>query len=723
MDNNLKTTLTKFRQANDQRYKNGRVIVGKSLQTKSIEAVSEESGSVQDTPFINQGTGTANGTSIVDTSHVGKHVEKQGNNVAVNQIVRNGNFSDNSYWTNGRCSRSVSNNSCTITSDASANFMQLIQDLVAPLNTTHFYLAKYYYDFSGGSNVVQTSFVYTDTSNYITIGQNTTNKGTNFVVFKPTISATRVQFAFGGVSNLTNSDIAILKNIILVDLTQWFNGDIPQDLLDHPEHWSWYQNYGDYIAYNTGSLENADGQYLECGGRNLFVEELEGGSYSSSDGSKDDNNTNSFRSKNKIRVIPNSTIHTHANSSLSIAGYYLYEYDKDNNFIKRDVSYSNNFTITLSPNCFYISASFYKDNSGWKANVPSKETAQITISLYYTTGDSYDQYFPYEQPKVYDTGTEVLRKAGSVKDYKEPNGTIHRLVGFVDLGTLNWTYDSTYSRWYSDQISSLIKYSVDNNTAGNLLSSLYENVSANLLLGATGMLISVNNGGRISVKNGSSTTQPSGTLNYELATPTTEQGTPFSENIEINDYGTMGWLDTNNAYVNVPQGCKIFYPSDYVLFIDSLGQREDIDFDASEIVSQSELSASETQRDSVDTQLKNAVGGTLRHCLAIQESGLNFEDTDFVDLGSLTWTYLGNNAFSALNVGLEPVANDSVTKALCTKYSVVSYNTLNGNATKICLCGYVGDDRIYVRDTNYTDATTFKNAMKGVLLAYKKASS
>ena len=65
--------------------------------------------------------------------------------------------------------------------------------------------------------------------------------------------------------------------------------------------------------------------------------------------------------------------------------------------------------------------------------------------------------------------------------------------------------------------------------------------------------------------------------------------TPFAENIEINDYGTMGWLDTNNAYVDIPQGCKIFYPADYVLFIDSLGQRTDIEWDASEIVSQTEL--------------------------------------------------------------------------------------------------------------------------------------
>ena len=204
-------------------------------------------------------------------------------------------------------------------------------------------------------------------------------------------------------------------------------------------------------------------------------------------------------------------------------------------------------------------------------------------------------------------------------------------------------------------------------------------------------------------------------LFYELATPTTEQGTQFPENIEINDYGTMEWDS------NVPQGCKIFYPADYVLFVDSLGQRADINWDASEVVSQSELNASETQRDNIDTQLKNAIGGTLRHCLAIQEAGVNFEDTDFVDLGTLTWTYSSDiqrfNATTSIE-NIKVVNNSTAIKGLCTQYDIIGSDY---TATTDKSLGVNTSGLVRIKDTTYTDATTFKNAMKGVLLAYEKA--
>ena len=62
----------------------------------------------------------------------------------------------------------------------------------------------------------------------------------------------------------------------------------------------------------------------------------------------------------------------------------------------------------------------------------------------------------------------------------------------------------------------------------------------------------------------------------------------------------MGWYsaytNTNtNTFVNVPQGCKIFYPAWYVGFIDTLGQREDIDWDASNIVAKGTLSSGDPE--------------------------------------------------------------------------------------------------------------------------------
>ena len=59
-------------------------------------------------------------------------------------------------------------------------------------------------------------------------------------------------------------------------------------------------------------------------------------------------------------------------------------------------------------------------------------------------------------------------------------------------------------------------------------------------------------------------------LNYELDEYTTEQGTPFDLNMNCFDYGPMAWLDSESDPVDIPQGCKLFYPADYVLFDDSL---------------------------------------------------------------------------------------------------------------------------------------------------------
>ena len=110
--------------------------------------------------------------------------------------------------------------------------------------------------------------------------------------------------------------------------------------------------------------------------------------------------------------------------------------------------------------------------------------------------------------------------------------------------------------------------------------------------------ISISNlGGQIYVNNGSSTTTPTGILYFELATPTTETGTSFPENIEVDNYGSMGWLDTDSAYVDIPQGSEFFYPADYVEFIDSLYTRSKDggdSADVSNIVVKSELQSVQT---------------------------------------------------------------------------------------------------------------------------------
>lgn len=110
--------------------------------------------------------------------------------------------------------------------------------------------------------------------------------------------------------------------------------------------------------------------------------------------------------------------------------------------------------------------------------------------------------------------------------------------------------------------------------------------------------------------------------------------------------------------------------------------------------------------------------------MAIKES-LDFDNTDFVDLGELaitTWTLsnvkyfiVNSTDFTDLKIG----NNNTITKMLCSKYKSTSWEnktnktifTYNDGTTK----------RLCIRDDSYNDSDTFKNATKGVLLAYEKA--
>jgi hypothetical protein len=56
------------------------------------------------------------------------------------------------------------------------------------------------------------------------------------------------------------------------------------------------------------------------------------------------------------------------------------------------------------------------------------------------------------------------------------------------------------------------------------------------------------------------------TVIYPLATPTTEQGTPYAENIPCDPDGTLNWTQS----AGVPQGNEIFYPADLKGALDSI---------------------------------------------------------------------------------------------------------------------------------------------------------
>lgn len=110
--------------------------------------------------------------------------------------------------------------------------------------------------------------------------------------------------------------------------------------------------------------------------------------------------------------------------------------------------------------------------------------------------------------------------------------------------------------------------------------------------------------------------------------------------------------------------------------------------------------------------------GTVRDELTSTEA---ITRVGVVDLGTLTWTY--SNAFfrtSDLNsVILRPASNYTAADAKCSKYEIASWNS---ETDKSVMVGRDAGNLLLVKDTDYTDAATFKTAMSGVMLYYALAT-
>ena len=662
---------------------NGQIEPARAKVAKALEPSSQDIGSTQETPFIYQAAGTENNTTETPVSPTARQLEKQGNTVVVNQ------------WVNPAIIPATSTvNGVTFTNN---------NDGTITINGTA----------TGGNAFIGISLMSNDLPSHkaiYNIGNGTNKKGNVTLYNGYNLNDPNSQigdfyaYAYLIVLEGQQADNVLVRPLVS-DLTQWFgsNDNIPAYLLSHPETFGNY--YQGSLAYNTGTLTNSNGRYLVCGqSRNLWDEEWELGVIDTTTGQNSPSNFN-IRSKNYIKVISNVTYRF-------LNGQYfggILQYDQNKNFI------TDNWNGTTLSNCCYIR--FFLDSS-----YGTTYKQDITISEYFTTGTDYDQYYPYVAPKTYDTGTEELKSAGDVKDTKAPDGTITRKVGSVDLGTLDWTGDGT-ANFFSNQIlpnigiayqSICVRYSY-------CLGTYTKEGMPNKTIG-------FNYDGRLYLRDDDYTSGSdlksslSGViLYYELATPTTESGTPFTDVIEVNDYGFMAWLDTSENYVITPQGCKIFYPADLVSWTEDAFTRTN--GDTEELVIQSELTTEATARSTQDIILQNAIGGTLRQCLCVKES-LDFDNTDFVDLGTLNWvlqyTSGGHREWRATFATAYNGSASSIQNGLCSAIKSVSPNdAYQGGEDGITQTGTylsVGET-----DSLYNDATAFKAAMKGVLYAYEKA--
>lgn len=514
----------------------------------NLTPYSADSGATQSVPFNNQGTGCGNGESVVDTGSYCQLKKKLGNTVGVNQLVKNGTFStgDTTNWsTVGTSTRTVSGGVLTMQTSAVSAIYQIV-----PILAGHRYILCATLSATSGASVA--FGIYKNSSSWY--ASNITADGAKHIVIR-NVDASGVAgtdtFDVRIRHNDTNSATITIEKVWLIDLTLWFgsNNAIPSHLLSHPEDWGRY--YSGSLAYNPGQLVNADGTVLTSIGRNC----------NSGDGD--------------VLAIPNQVYYCKGTATITYK-------DRGGNTISTASVTNDSFTTPVD--CF----SFGVSGTG------------VTISLYYSGESGYDEDYDYSVLAQIDTGSETLVGRNGRGDYKTPDGVVHHVMSDVNLGSLTYTKYTSGDSWifYATipggrtgvgggeilLISDIYTCSPTSQSGSQAIAGTDKNISwdstnsqvliKDLSISTVGDLLTALNGK---------------TLYYELATPTTEQGTPFSgasaDNFAIDDFGSMYWTQS----AGVPQGVEIFYPYDYKAAVDTLLNM--VDGDVEKLVTETELGA------------------------------------------------------------------------------------------------------------------------------------
>lgn len=383
-----------------------------------------------------------------------------------------------------------------------------------------------------------------DTKCYIRVSFNGIEyKGTNGAIFVG--DATRSTYLHFAWKENVSFDFTFTPMIF--DLTAWFGSAIA-DTITTPEQAYALGVPHTYIPYNTGTLMSVNLLKKVVTGINQWDEEWEVGAYNSLTGNKI-SGQNQIRNKNKIPVIPSAQYHLSIPNSTFTYQVAATLYDKNENYI--GYVYCANTTFTLPSNAYYMC--FY---TGASLNYGEVYKNDICVNLSWN-GSHNGEYHPYEKteytmPSGELRGIPKLDANGKLYydgDEYFADGTINRRYGVVDLGTADWTF------WENGRFSFDLP-TMNLNTP--LVCSAYPQSTAfvgDKIIANSNYWFSPNN---VVVYDNSysdaaafKTAMTGEYLVYELATPTTEQGTPYTELQKVDDWGTEEFVTAEGNIVPV----------------------------------------------------------------------------------------------------------------------------------------------------------------------------
>ena len=323
----------------------------------------------------------------------------------------------------------------------------------------------------------------------------------------------------------------------------------------------------DYYPYNAGELISVEGlQSRDTVGFNQWDEEWEVGylGYSSSnEGQPIPMQNNTIRSKNFIKVLPNTSYYF----KYPIAeAHYVWEYDENKNALGHYqlLASGNNNTFTTPSDCHYIK---------FACEPTYGTTYKHDICINLSSPSRNGEYEPYKKHSYPLDSSLTLRGIPKLDasnniyydgDEYESDGTVTRKYGVVDLGTLDWsTNGGEANRFRAEPSPAFASPATYNDRLTGFICSKYP-PSTNYSLSDIDNESMLRYGGEIFVRDSAYTDAAtfkaamSGVmLVYELATPTTETAEPFQHIQTVDGFGAEEFVSTGI----VPVGHNTRYPA------------------------------------------------------------------------------------------------------------------------------------------------------------------
>ena len=235
-------------------------------------------------------------------------------------------------------------------------------------------------------------------------------------------------------------DVVDIYSLTIYDLTQMFGtGNEPTTI---EEFYSRIPQNVDLYAYNEGEIISTDAEGIKSVGFNAWDEQWEQGYYDT--GRVGTTllpvaSTNRFRSKNAIKVLPNTQY-----CLMSDMDYLVLIFCDNDGIVLNEYAYGNGAVFTTPANCGYLHFFTYAQVAN------ASYTGKICINLSHS-GYRNGEYQPYVEfirnldSRIKEAFPNGMRSAGNTHDKvynKNGKGYIEKRIGMVDLGNLEWYADS-----------------------------------------------------------------------------------------------------------------------------------------------------------------------------------------------------------------------------------------------------------------------------------------